>query len=383
MGTIAFFPWLHLEDEVEVQEFRLLRYQRGEAPGVGDEQAAIDRVLSAYRDSSGHPVNRATIIQHSEQDSPTAGIEETFHLDFFVFAELLAFSGLAARSFFGPFGYSNRDHYRLVLQDFTDPERGVLVTARRRDGSSKIFFSGDTFVAYRPTNVGHDRPRVDRNLVESLLSARSHDDWPRIYQGVLLFNEANTDRLEVSAGTELIMTYAAIEQIIDMAGRPPSAVADRFSEVINPQDDLPPSEWRVARDNQRASTLLKRSPTLRNAWVKDLGISRGSVAHGHAIETYPASWQPHEHLLLGGHIIPLLMKVQLQNLGLYKLTADDIGGLEVFEHLLNEDHFERSEGIGLDQNFESPWLRITSEERFRRHARRRAADRLRGGPPPI
>ena len=366
MGKLAFLPWLSLDAEFEVGDFRLVPYHRGEAPGVdAGEQAAIDKVLSAYRDLHGKPIDRATVIRHSAQESPSADFSESLHLDFFVFVDLLAFAGLAARRFFGHFEYTNRDSYRLVLQQFSTPGRGVLVTTRRRDGGTNMFYSGDTFVVYRPHHVGSDPAKLDEGLLHALVAAMSDEQWPRLYQGVLLFNEANTDRIEVPQGTELIMTYAALEQLLDSAGRPPAEVARVFSDFLSPREDLERQAWKVAHGNDRAQRLLDSVPNLRTAWLLDLGISRGSVAHGHATEAYPACWQLHEHLLFGAHVVPLALKRQLHALGYYSMTDDDIGGVEVLEALLNEDHFEYPESDNAERE-KRPWLRIIDGERIRR-----------------
>lgn len=379
VGNLAFFPWLILEKDFDFDDFQLLGYRRGATPGRdADEQAAIDRVLSAYRDSSGKPVNRATVMCHAFQGTPTATIDESLHADFFVFADLVAFAGLAGRRFFSHSGYCNRDSYRLVLQAFTDPGRGVLVTTRRRDGQTNTFFSGGSYVVYRPHHVGFDRTGLDHELLAALLRARSHDQWPRLFQSIVLFNAANTDRPEMPVGTELILTYASLEQALDMAGRSPAEVAERFAELVLPSEPVPRARWRVAESSQGAHRLLDRARSLRHAWLQDLGVARGSVAHGHAVEAYPACWRPHEHLLIGAHVVPLVVKLQLHSLRLYKLTESDATGIDVIEPLLNEDHFgiDSEDDDGVAEAEKHPWIRITSRERMRMLARRIADDFL-------
>ena len=352
MGKLAFFPWLDIEEAVECDGFRLLRYRRGQAPGEdAADQAVIDGVLAPYYDAHGKPVARATLLQHSSQNSPTSDLDESYHVDLFVFSDLLAFAGLAGRRFFGHFQYSNRDNYGLILQQFTEPGGGALITTRRRDGSTDVFFPGDVYKVQRPAHVHHDRVTVDENLLASLVAAMAHPDWPQIYQAIVLFNEANTDRLEMPPGTEVILLYAAMEQALGVPSKRPKIVAQRFAEVFAPQAVLPPSEWKVGRENEPGGTLLKNSANLRTAWLQDLANSRGSLAHGHSTEAYPACWQPHEHLLFGAHVLPLVVKLRLRDMAGYELTAEDRAGIQACEPLLNERHFGEAEA-GQDKH---PW----------------------------
>lgn len=139
MGKLAFFPWLDINASFDCGDFRILRYRRGEAPGdSAEEQVAIDELLAPYHDAHGDSVSRATILQHVSQASPTDGIDEAYHLDLFVFADLFAFTGLSTRRFFNPLGYSNRDHYRLILQEFTRPCEALMIRCRYRAPSAPL-----------------------------------------------------------------------------------------------------------------------------------------------------------------------------------------------------------------------------------------------------
>jgi hypothetical protein len=364
LGKLAFFPWLDVKASFDCGDFRVVRYRRGEAPGANaEEQAAIDKLLAPYHDAHGDSVSRATILQHVGQASPTDAVDETYHLDLFVFADLLAFTGLSTRRFFSPFGYSNRDHYRLILQQFTEPGRGVLITTRRRDGSTDAFFTGDVYKLQRPNHVGHVQLEADQDFLRALVAAMAHPDWPRVYQAIILFNEANTDRIEMPIGTELVLTYAAIEQGLGMAGAPTRDVAAAFAEVLQPYDPLPTEDWAVPEGNPRAEKLLQKSASLRAAWLQDLANSRGSLAHGHALETYPACWQPHEHLLLGAHAVPLLVKRRLQDMIGYELSAKDRGSIDALEPLINARHFESSDND--EDDSDQGWSKILDRHRMR------------------
>lgn len=364
MGKLSFFPWLEVQEGFECGDFRILRYRKGhhqEEQGVN--QDLVDAILAPYHDTHGAPVTRATLLQHSSQESLTSDLDESYHIDLFVFADLLAFAGLARRRFFSQFEYSNRDNYGLILQEFTEPGRGVLITTRRRDGSTNTFFTGDVYKVQRPAHVQHDSVSVDQEFLAGLVSAMGHEAWPQLFQAIVLFNEANTDRSDMPVGTELILTYASLEQGLGVPGKPTRDVAEEFAAAVAPRQEVPPADWKVGQGNAHAVTLLENSTNLRTAWLQDLAVSRGSLAHGHSADAYPACWQPHEHLLLGAHALPLVIKLRLREMVGYELTANDNAGIEAFESLLNERHFEDPEDEATGT--ERPWNKILRDHRMR------------------
>jgi hypothetical protein len=65
MGTLAFFPWMHIRERVSVHGFELLPYRRGVSPiGAGAlEQAVLDTLLDPYRDAPKAPLRTATLLR--------------------------------------------------------------------------------------------------------------------------------------------------------------------------------------------------------------------------------------------------------------------------------------------------------------------------------
>ena len=270
MGKGGFFPWFFVKEPVVCGEFQVLPYQRGVFPGAQtSEQDTLDLVVGRYREANDLQVSRASILQHSSQTGPTDPVEEGLHVDSFVFADLLPFSALANRRFFGDLEYSNRDSFRLIVQQYTEPGRGVMVTPRRRDGSTNIFCSGEVLTDQRPRHVYHQRTPIDEPLLEKLVDARGHSDWPELDQTIVRFDEANTDRLEFPASTELLLTYAAFEQALGVPGEKTKRVGHVFSEVMQPREELDPAEWTIQVGNPRAQQFLSSAPSRRSGWVQD------------------------------------------------------------------------------------------------------------------
>ena len=108
--------------------FELVPYRRREAPGGRGTsvQTACDDVLELYRMSPSTSIQRATVLKVAEREV-TDHLEEQMIRRVLVWGELVAFSGLATARFFDQMGYANRDAFRLVVQNFDDLTKGVMV----------------------------------------------------------------------------------------------------------------------------------------------------------------------------------------------------------------------------------------------------------------
>lgn len=137
-------------------------------------------------------------------------------------------------------------------------------------------------------------------------------------------------------GVELVFSFSSLEQLLDRAGRDPRVVAEAFSHIWLPGEPLPRNQWTVQSTTESIRRRLERAPSLRYAWIEDMGVARGSVAHGHGFHSYPGAWSVPEHLLLAAFVIPRLLKLRLAQIGHYTLTEDDQTDVDVLEALLNE-----------------------------------------------
>lgn len=369
MSQLAFFPWIRLPSDLSVGDYQLLQFKRGAKPGP--DQEAIDLVLEPYKGPSGHPVSDAVILTVNGR-ALTEDMPESLHQDLFAFGEMVAVASLAKRHFFGHIGYTNRDNYRMVIQAFTDPGRGALVTNRRRDGSLSSYITEKVYKVLCPWHVLPAEVVLEPPFLKALLEAMDTGEWSRIYQAVITFNEANTDRLEMPPAAEAILSYAAIEQLLDSAGQPASVLANRFAEVFTPSRECPKEDWQVESPDAAITKRLFKAPNLRYGWVEDLAVARGSVAHGHDPEAYPSIWSIHEHLLLSSFVIPRLLKCILAKSGLYQLSQDDLDEIDAFEFLLNERHLEERDPHELAP---VSWSKVISRQLIHRLAVE-AADQL-------
>ena len=366
MPQLAFFPWIEIACDIEIMGYSLRRFVRGRLPGPDAErQETIDAVLAPYRDVRDQPIRTAVILEAQGRELTEHPSDEDRE-DLFLFAELFAFAALAAREFFG-YDYCNRDDLRLVIQAFEDPRGGAFMEMRRRDGVQWSSVSRDHYRVQMPAHVCHGGKQIkpDCVLLEALLRSRSRDEWLGLYRGMVLFNQANTDAPDMSMDTELVLTYAAMEQILGLSKKSDrSQFHARFAETWHPSREVPQSEWRAP---PTGTTWTKDS--LRACWADDLKACRGNLAHGNGERARRSPWTVRQHLLLTSFTVPRLVKRILSRLGVYEPTDDDEGEVNALEPLLNlPDVFaapdlEDDEGGYFDEDH--AWLRVVRREKER------------------
>lgn len=362
MPQLAFFPWLRIQANIDVGPYRLLQYQRGAQPANELLQTQIDAVIQPYKDATGHPIHHATILTTVDRGL-TDDMTETLHAELFEFSELVAAAALSARRFFEHAGYCNRDNARLVIQGFREDEGGSLIRVRRRDGSSASYMTAGVYEVRSPHHVRLNHNALDVPLLSGLYAVRREPAWLQFFQGVVLFNEANTDRDYMPETVEIVLSFASIEQLLDRAGRPVRDVADAFPAIWVPTEPLHRDQWTLQPATQGIRTRLERAPSLRYAWLEDMANARGSLAHGHGAEAYPALWNVPEHLLFAAFVIPRLLKLRLTQIGHYTLTDDDQIDIDALEELLNERHLVPHNP---SDTTPFPWSRVVSAAMVRR-----------------
>ena len=164
--------------------------------------------------------------------------------------------------------------------------------------------------------------------------------------------------------TELVLTYAAMEQILGIRwGK--DRFHQKFAMEWNPSRQVPRNEWRAPPTGEPWNQA-----SLRACWAYDLHRCRGNLAHGNSESARPSPWTVRQHLLLTSFAVPLLGKQVLSGLALYKATDDDERDIDALEPLLNlPDVFAKSgpedgeEGC-LDEEY--AWRRVLRREEDRR-----------------
>lgn len=319
---LAFLPWLEIDKPCTVGEFELIPYCRSEAPfGPKDAtQATVDGVLEPYWECRGRPVSKATLIRHEGKpviyDLEEHDIDRTLQL-----GTLLAFTGLASRDFFSMAGmaYANTEAFEVYIQRISPDGHSVAVSSRRRDGSSRNLVHGDAYVVVRPEYAyAGSLLQLDASLLAALLEARSDADWSHVEEALTLFNLGNSDRPRTRLATELVFLVSAIERRFQLT----NGLCKEFRRACV---SAWPSPGRIALKD------FKRKPGNRGAsdwsvldyWAEELFKCRNDAAHGKLDPSLAAIWSLHEHLLLGAHYFPLVIKLWLKDRQGYALTEND------------------------------------------------------------
>lgn len=366
MSTLAFFPWLRVENEAKFGNYRLIPYERGKRPfGSGtSEQETVDDVLEPYVERGSQPISEATLVRVGQNDL-LSDIGEGEANTIFIFSELLAIAGLSKRRFFGlaTFEYCNRDIFQVVVQRFSRSVGGATRTYRRRDGTTTSYTTRDALRIHKPGHAVHPLGfDLDTPLLEALLAAQDcleESEWGAIFESVASFNLANTDSKYVAIQIEPVLLISAFERLLDCGGKE-HALASAFTDAIVPQEERRPSSCKRLVELD-VENRFKSSESIREVWIRDCFRLRGNLAHGRLDPKYPSLWNLNDHLLLGSFVFPLVLKSRLASLGFYDVDPEDQLFIDVFEDLACEEHC-----VSYDEPEEYPWNRIIGEAMFAR-----------------
>ena len=365
MSMIAFFPWLKIKSDFDLGDIKLKIFKVSGQQEVTENERQIiyNRVIKYYLNRNNNLIEKCTIVLQKDKNI-LEDIDENERDFLFSFAEILAFSGLSKREFFGfGFGYCNRDDFSFIIQSFTKDSDGVTIVTRRRDGSTKNFISGDAYKVTMPFNITNNEVEIDINLAQALLQLqkKSPDIWPCFSDAIFFFNGANTDSDQITEHQEIVMTISAFERLLDVKSGLEKELVKKFLKVFTTEGCLDISQSKRIKKFKYKG----KYKTLKEIWLEDFFRMRGEYAHGKRSSKRPIIWLPYEHLLLGAYVFPLLLKILLNKYRFYKLIEDDIDDINLFEQLADADIFKKpKESEGWD------WNRIHSDYKFNKNIER-------------
>jgi hypothetical protein len=329
MGTLAFFPWLRLPPQtIRCGEFELIPYARGRYEGRN--ATTIDLVTSAYREVPDIPIEEAVLLRLEDSDDLLAHLDEKQIDACFAFSEMVALAGLTKRRFFCQSGgYSNRDNYRLVVQQFDEPGNGVCQRTRRRDGVASHFMTAEVHRVPRPRHVPFERMELDLALLQALVTCRASSNAADFVDSIITFNLANTDNSMLSPHVELVLSSGALEKVLGCRNGRGDDLARAFTTALAPRSNIA----RASCPRVQASNRFSKSTTIRDVWIRDLFALRGDLAHGKVGPECPSIWTVGDHLLLASFVFPLVIKTQLANASVYAMIEEDQLAIDAFEAL--------------------------------------------------
>lgn len=355
-NTIAFLPWVAVQEPLTVGPLRLIPYERGRLPGDGAyvRQQDIDGVLMAYALRKNQLVERASLVElgdwHLGQDSDEQVREKLFRA-----RELIAFAALAQRRLFrGHLDYCNFDTYAFVIQNYHAGSTGTFsFSTRRRDGGVQYLWDADEFSFLKPLHVeANARLKLDEPFLTALIKADDADKLP--YEAILEFNRANSDSQDVPTHTETVLTKSAFEYLFGI-GQAVSEFVDALKRAVLVRDPetklIGPLEKRWIEARPRTTRPLE-------AWAREFCDVRGGAAHGKERGGARFVWSEHAHLAFASILFPLLIKQRLAQQSYLEITERDAIELDLIEAYLMHDPFEprpRSE-----QAHGHPWSHVYS-----------------------
>jgi hypothetical protein len=352
-ASIAFLPWVSIEEPMFVGELRLSPYERGISPGnIGHVlQADIDSVLAAYAERPNHPVRSATLLEFGTYELGSDC--EPLLTSLFRARELLAFAALANRRLFRRSEYCNFDTYALTVQRYKSPHQGAFAfSTRRRDGGTQYLWDTDEFAFLKPLHVNANAViNVDQKVLAALLRADSEDRL--CYESVVEFNRANTDSSDVPMHVEIVMMKSAFEWFFGI-GHNVSEFAKALGKCIPLPTHAP--EGRLSMQWRQRWPNSKR---LLDAWAREFCAIRGSAAHGKQRDV-PMIWSHYAHLAFAAVLFPLLMKQSLAQQGFLNIEFRDAAELEILESYIAFDPFDPKipqSGLG-----EHPWSLLYTDQ---------------------
>jgi len=320
-------------------------------------QGTLDSVLKHYIQGRDVPVPEATVVRLGTR-ALADDLTEAERLELFVFARCLTFAALAGRRFFAglPGTYTNTDSCAFYIQQFSDPNAGFTVVARRLDGAMTIYSPNDVYAVHHPYHVVPGEPLLDVTLLEALLRLAGTLDWPTFDNALFSFNSGNTDSPDVPEQARLVHVVGAFEQALGCRSGSENALADAFTAAWRPSRTLPllPATRNLGPRAVRADGPPR---TLPEVWIRDLFTYRGNLAHGRQETGHSAIWSLREHQLLGAYVFPRLLKLLLAGRGLYTLSDRDQDEIDALEQLARiPDLFAAPSDQ--QNSLDSSWVRV-------------------------
>lgn len=360
---VAFLPWCPIDKEYSMDGIKLTPYSRSdlteEINNLGLKGA--DKIFDIYRDLKNQPLEKIALVEYQGEIFFNNFESQLFEISELI--ELACFTALSKRNFFDGSNYCNRDHFTLYIQKFKIPLEGITFeTPLVRGAGNKLSFCDelDKLSITMPEHIGLAGVKtisLAEDLLKGLLNLRKKlintdskgwKRWQEWISAIECFNWANTDKVNLPYAIEWVLMAGAFEKILDAESEAEN-VAEKFKKVIEPLKDYYP-----ANGFKRKSNKFKSFP-LRQEWMREFYRLRGNLAHGSLTPKQPdMAWKVNEHLTLARIAFPLVVKVLLEEEGLYHLTEEDRVYISAFEEIADLDFLEenkREEIVELIENY--------------------------------
>ena len=332
---VLFLPYLRLKKNYSVAgvDFVPLRTDDGKVTS-GFESAAgpLDKILSGYIDRHGKPLQNCVVAT-----VPGKGwdIEKSDFPSVRWAASLLFLGSWSCNSYYGfGFGhYVNSSNFRLVGQGFRGSMPGyIAISTRRRDGSSMDGgYKHGEFKFSLPLQVSiRDEASIDERFLAALDAAHVAGavTIDRLRTALPFIELANTDDEFMTEHNEAILMASAFEQLFD-ADASKYKLSTRFADLFKQFGHLTVGDAMKVRPG---ITIDKSDPGraaaqpnwfVHQKWIEELYDVRNKVVHTGDHQSRSWGWDIAEHLVMAAHVLPLVVKLMLEQEKHYVLTDDD------------------------------------------------------------
>jgi hypothetical protein len=374
---VLFLPYLRLKQKYSVAgvDFVPLRSEDGKlTSGLESAAVALDKILSGYFDRHGKPLQNCAVAAVSgkgwdidKSDFPAVRWA----------ASLLFLASWSCNSYYG-FGignYVNSGNFRLVGQGF----RGsapvyIAISTRRRDGSSMDGgYKHGEFKFSLPLQVSiRERVSVDERFLSALDAAHGAGavTVDRLRTALPFVELANTDDEFMTEHNEAILMASAFEQLFD-ADAKKYALSTRFGDLFGQFGSVTVAD---AMQNRPGISIDKSDPAraaaqptwwVHKKWIEELYDVRSKVVHKDDHKVREAwGWDIAEHLVMAAHVLPLVVKLMLENEGHYKLSDDDRSACLATDPLLVATQWVDDRDERDAEEKRPSWQRILSKSRL-------------------
>ncbi len=349
---LALMPWLSLSGEIKTRDvtFRPIILHGQWHPLLQPLASRMEDLLKFFPDRADGGV---FVTLGEDWWTPEVSLP-----DLAITAGHLYLAAFACQSYF-----SINDHY---VNSAAFELYGVALTdvlnfqLRTRLGPSRHLGYTSDLVQFRrpPQTRCPSNLTIQQAFLDALGGISSENS---IRSALSFFLLATRDEQSLDPEQEIILMGAAFERLLE--GNSAFAIAEAVKKLMAPY----PSSTTVGTlrkggrpvrpcDKPEHETKLAVSPP-HVAWAYEFYQERNGAIHGNKKES--GGWKPWEHLIMSGHLFPLLVKLKLVSKGLYALDDEDKGRLWSIDRLLAEPDW-----IGQPYSEESPWHRISRDAYF-------------------
>ena len=343
---MALMPWLSLSGEIKTRDvtFRPIILNRELHPLLRPVASRMEDLLKFFPDRAGGGV---FVTSGNDWWTPEERLP-----DLAIAAEHLYLAAFARQSYF-----SRDDHY---VNFAAFGLYGVALTdvlsfqLRTRLGPYPHFGCTSDMVQFRrppqtrcPSNLTIQQPFLDA------LGGMSSED--SIRSALSFFRLATRDEQSLDPEQEIILMGAAFERLLGQHTALKVALAlkrlmsNYCSSSTVASLRLGGRPVRPCEKTEHEEPLASSAPHV--GWAYEFYQERNGAIHGD--KKGPGGWKQWEHLIMSGHLFPLLVKLKLATRHLYELDAEDKGRLWSIDRLLAEPDW-----IGQPNDIQSPWQRI-------------------------